>query len=122
MIGINDIIEKVAISEITYNYINILDFIELNCPQTKVYIQSVLPTYGRKSILSSSKSINLTVQELNINLKAIALKRNLGFIDMYYSFVNKNNELKPELTDEGIHLNTKGYTIWHSFLNKYVNI
>ena len=121
MIGINDIIEKFPLSEIQTNYEHLIQIIQKKCPNTKIYIQSTLPTCGRKSLLSSSEDVNLKVIELNTFLKNYAKSQNIVFIDMYPDFVNQNNELKPELTTEGIHLNALGYEIWLRYLKKYTD-
>ncbi len=122
MIGINDIIEKIPLNEIEKNYIIILETIKKKSPKTKIYIQSTLPTYGLNSFLSSSKGINKTVIKLNDFLKKTADKMNIVFIDMYPEFVNESNELRQEVTTDGIHLNMKGYQLWKSFLRKYLLI
>ena len=74
-----------------------------------------------KSLLSSSEDVNLKVIELNTFLKNYAKSQNIVFIDMYPDFVNQNNELKPELTTEGIHLNALGYEIWLRYFKKYTD-
>ncbi|HVA99255.1 MAG TPA: GDSL-type esterase/lipase family protein [Bacteroidia bacterium] len=121
MIGINDIVEKVPMSQIEKNYSQILDTIKTDCPQTKVFIQSTLPTEGLKSLLSSSQSINKKVEKLNAFLKAEAKNRNLVFINMYPDFVDKNNELKKEYSKDGVHLTKKGYDVWLWHLMGYWN-
>lgn len=120
MIGINDIIEKISIEEIETNYIELLELIEKKCPNTKIYIQSTLPTVNRNGILNSSEDINIRVQELNKKLKALALRKKLIFIDMYASFADKNNLLKENFTTDGIHLNKKGYKIWESYIERFL--
>lgn len=122
MIGINDIIEKVPLSEIEDNYLKILELIKKKCPFTKIYIQSTLPTVGLRSLLNSSKSINKTVQKLNTFLKETAIEKNIVYIDMYSDFINDNNELRSELTTDGIHLSKKGYLIWKSHLKDYITV
>ncbi len=121
MIGVNDIIEKVSLTEIEENYITIIKSIKTKCPKAKVYIQSTLPTYGLNSTLSSSNTINKTIQKLNLFLKQITKENNIIFIDMYGDFVNENNQLKPKLTTDGVHLNREGYAIWMSHIINYIN-
>ncbi|MEO6882841.1 MAG: GDSL-type esterase/lipase family protein [Bacteroidia bacterium] len=121
MIGINDIVEKVPLSEIENNYIKILDLLKTDCPQTKIFIQSTLPTFGLKSLLSSSKIINLKVEKLNTFLLLESKKRNITLINLYPFFVTSNNELNPDLTTDGVHLNKKGYEIWLTQIKPYFN-
>ena len=121
MIGINDIIEKVPINETEENYRKIINLIQSDCPRTRIYIQSTLPTYGLAGTFSSSKDINNRVQELNRFLKIITKEKGIIFIDMYNDFVNSKNELRPELTIDGIHLNEAGNNLWLSHVKEFMN-
>ena len=122
MIGINDIIEKVPLPDIEENYLKIIRLVKTNCPKTTIYIQSTLPTRNFKSLFSSSSGINKKVQELNTFLLKMSVDNNLQFIDLYPDFANDKNELKQELTTDGIHLNKKGYSVWTSHLKRYINV
>lgn len=119
-IGINDIVERVPLSEIENNYREVLDRITKDSPSTIIYIQSTLPTRDLKSIFRNSKDINKIVMELNIFLKKQAEERKLTFINMYPDFADANNELKKELTYDGVHLTEEGYYIWKKHLSKYI--
>jgi len=119
MIGINDIIEKVPLTDIEENYMKIIRLVQTQCPRTTIYIQSTLPTRNFKSLLSSSSGINNKVRELNSFLLKTAVDKGLHFIDLYPDFIDNKNELKQELTTDGIHLNEKGYSIWSSHLKKF---
>jgi lysophospholipase L1-like esterase len=120
MIGINDLVEKVPVSEIENNYVKIVELIEKNCPNTKIVIQSTLPTCWLKSTLSSSQDVNKRVQKLNNFLKTYSKNKHITFIDMYSDFVNSNNELQNNLTTDGVHLNKTGYNIWLSYIKDYL--
>lgn len=122
MIGINDIIEKVPLSVIQENYLEILELIETNCPNTKIYIQSTLPTRDLESLISSSYGINKNVQALNLFLNEISNKKGITFIDMYSEFTNENNELSEELTTDGIHLTRAGYNLWITHLENQIQL
>jgi lysophospholipase L1-like esterase len=120
MIGINDIVEKVPLSEIEDNYFKIIKLIKTNCPNTKIFIESTLPTCGLASLLNSSKSINKKVQKLNEFLAKTCHENELVFVDMYSDFADENNELKRDLTSDGIHLSRKGNLIWVSHVWDYI--
>jgi lysophospholipase L1-like esterase len=120
MIGINDIVEKVPLKEIKFNYKKIVELVRSDSPDTKIYIQSTLPTRDLESLLSSSTSVNKSVIELNDYLKLMSKDQGLTFIDMYASFIDEHNNLKSELTWDGIHLNQQGYMIWKNYLAPYL--
>lgn len=121
MIGINDLIEKVSLNEIKENYRTIIEILKTKCPKTKIFIQSNLPTYGLKSTFSSSRDINYRVLELNKYLENLAKQEKVVFINLYDDFVNQKNELKPELTTDGVHLRKQGYQIWKSRIIQFLN-
>ena len=121
-IGINDIVERVPLSKIKTNYLQILDRVASECPDTKIYIQSTLPTRDLKSFFRSSKDINKIVMKLNLFLKMQAQERKITFIDLYPDFADENNEMKQELTTDGVHLNETGYNIWKKHLSKFISI
>lgn len=121
-IGINDIVERVSLTEIEGNYKEILNRITKASPNTVIYIQSTLPTRDLKSAFRDSKDINEIVMELNVFLKKQAEERKLTFINMYPDFADANNELKKELTYDGVHLTEEGYNIWKKHLAKYFHL
>lgn len=121
-IGINDIVERVPLTKVKANYLTLLDQIKAASPKTVVYIQSTLPTRNLKSFFRSSKDINKIVMKLNRFLKAQAKERKITFIDLYPDFADENNEMKQELTTDGVHLNEAGYTIWKKHLAKHISI
>ena len=122
MIGINDIVEKVPLSEIETNYLKIYDILKKYCPKTKIYFESTLPTRNLNSLLHSSKDINKTVIELNTFLQNTAKEKNCIFINMYSAFVDNHNYLRKELTTDGVHLNKAGYLIWQSYIKNDIRL
>jgi lysophospholipase L1-like esterase len=71
MIGVNDIRSKVSDSTIIKNYVHFFDKIKLESPNTKVYLQSILPV---NNDIGASKTTNERVNKLNNLLKEIALR------------------------------------------------
>lgn len=121
MIGINDIIEKVPMSEIKQNYVRVLDLLEEGCPAATIYLQSTLPTVGLRGLLSSSITHNREVIVLNQFLRQEAANREMIFVDMCKTFASEDNALRSELTVDGIHLNKRGYFLWKSIIKKYIS-
>jgi lysophospholipase L1-like esterase len=119
MIGINDIIEQVPMWQICDNYEKIIDNISQESPETEIFVQSTLPTYGLEGAISSGSSINRKVIELNRFLQSMCQRRGLTYIDLYSGMVNEQKELRHDLTSDGIHLNEEGYIIWKSVIQLY---
>lgn len=118
-VGINDIVEKVPLDELTQNYANIIHRIKKACPGVLIYIQNNLPVNMKGSFLTSDEDINALVREQNKNLKSLATGNSLTYIDLHSHFL-KNGELDMDLSTDGIHLNDKGYTTWRSVVQEYL--
>lgn len=120
MIGVNDLIRKRKVSEIISNYDKILKFIQKKSPQTKIFVQSVLPV-NEDIRHRLSQAMNDDVIRLNADLKELCTKYRVNFIDLFPLFANEKNKLKKEYTIDGLHPNGKGYLVWKSAIEKYVN-
>jgi lysophospholipase L1-like esterase len=120
MIGVNDLIRKRKISEIILNYDNILKFIQKKSPQTKIFVQSVLPV-NEDIRHRLSHTMNDDVIRLNVYLKELCTQYGVNFIDLFPLFADEENKLKKEYTFDGLHPNGKGYMVWKSAIKKYVN-
>jgi lysophospholipase L1-like esterase len=118
-LGINDIVEKVPLDELTQNYSNIIHRLQKACPGVKLYIQNNLPVNMRGSFLTSNEDINALVREQNKNLKGLAGGNSLTYIDLHSHFL-KDGALDMDLSTDGIHLNDKGYAIWRSVVEEYL--
>lgn len=119
MIGINDIGRGLPLEVIISNYQGILKKIRTQSPGTEVYIQSVLPM--NDEILSAAylKNKKQIVRDLNAALKDLAEKYELTYIDLYNKvFADEDNNLKPELTMDGIHLKPASYVLWTEYLKE----
>ncbi|MHB0754386.1 GDSL-type esterase/lipase family protein [Polaribacter sp. M15] len=111
MIGINDLGKGKSVNQILEKYTILMDKTHSNLPETKIYIQSVLPT-KRKNLS------NTDIKKINIGLIKIANKYNKNYIDLYSSFLSKNNELNDAYSLDGLHLNGKGYQLWKQIIKK----
>ena len=95
------------------NIIKISQVINAQTPQTKIYIQTVLPIEKEKF-----KNNILKVNEI---IKANEKDNPYQIIDLYSIFVNENGLIKKDLSNDGIHLNEKGYEAWVDFIKPVVS-
>ncbi|WP_342439346.1 GDSL-type esterase/lipase family protein [Paenibacillus sp. FSL L8-0436] len=116
MAGINDLYEKRSIKKIVSNYSEIMKSFKTSSPDTKVYIQSVLPVNNE---MYGDAIHNTDVVSLNTKLKETASKFGYEYVDVY-SELSEQNQLLKTLTIEGIHLNGEGYKLWRKVLEKYL--
>lgn len=109
MSGINDLGQKRSISSILFNYKKIISKINLNSPNTELFVQSVLPVNNE---IRDTKRSNESIKELNEKLNMLTKSFNCSFIDLHSLFIDKNGNLSSDYSLDGIHLNGSGYFVW----------
>lgn len=111
-IGINDLNKGFKTPEIINNYKAILNRIHSDTPDTKIFIQSVLPVSSNVPISNDS------IQVLN-SLLIVLADPSTTYIDLYSSFVS-GKEMNPLYTFDGIHPNGQGYLLMKKLLQPYL--
>lgn len=116
MAGTNDLYH-VSLDEYEERYALMLNVIMDSLPNSKIYIQSVLPCNHEKN----SKGIsNKKIQEANKLAKNLAGKFNCTYINLYDLYVDNNNEMQIDLTRDGTHLYKESYKIWAKAIEYYI--
>jgi len=118
MIGINDLRNGVKSEQIINNYKKIMNKIKHDSPNTKVYIQSILPINEK---LYKSTIKNNYIISINKQIQVLVGKYNYTYINLFPLFVDSNDNLNSKFTIEGLHINGEGYLIWRQILEKYVS-
>ncbi|MGU3462973.1 GDSL-type esterase/lipase family protein [Bacillus sp. D48C] len=117
MIGINDFSVKTPKEDVLQNYDTILNRLSAGTPDTKVFIQSILPIMNIQELSTiSNKDINWT----NEKLKKVASEKGYTFINLHPLFLDGKGELKKDLNVDGLHLNGKGYKVWENEIRNHV--
>ena len=119
LIGVNDVSHDLSTDSIVYRIDQTLTRIQKESPETKVYLQSLLPI--NESFNRYKKLTNKTYQipEINARLETLAKEKKITFINLYPLFTEKGtNVLKKELTYDGLHLNDEGYKVWVDAIKK----
>jgi len=114
LIGINDIDEEKPVSEIISAYTELVNKLKESLPETKIYLQSLLPTDNRERIK------NTKIIELNQQIFTLAKDSNLTYIDLFTPFATEKNKLNPKYTFDGLHLNGSGYLVWKKEIEDYL--
>lgn len=116
MIGINDIAVGTPDSVIIANHCKIYDYIRAASPQTKIYVQSLLPTNA--DFIEFKRHQNKTEHILAVNsaLQQICTEKGIPFIDLYSRFVDDVGKLNKQYTNDGLHINGYGYMLWKQIL------
>ena len=120
LIGINDISRDFPDEVILQNYKEIINRIQKESPRTKIYIETILPV--NKSFEAYKRHYNKDEHILYINnqLRKIAPEMGVTLIDIYPYFLDDQDRLAADFTDEGLHLNEKGYLKWATILKPYL--
>lgn len=110
MMGTNDLRIGVPVDTVVANYRAVIDIIQSRSPDTRIFVQSVLPVAGVQG------DRNQRIKELNTALERL---EGIVYIDLHSRFVAESGELKQELSYDGLHLNYKGYKLWAEALKPF---
>ena len=81
----------------------VVSTIRRRLPQVPMLIVNVFPTRGEYA------GLNPYVRQFNPHVARIAVKYGCPHLDFYRELVDGAGELRAELTEDGLHLNTAGY-------------
>jgi lysophospholipase L1-like esterase len=104
LIGTNDL-PTLTNEQILQNYKDIILKIISKSSECEIFVISILPT--NSWIDRPNKRIN----ELNIKLEALAKKFEINYLNAFPLFCDEKNQLRQELTTDGLHLSPAGYNI-----------
>lgn len=120
MAGTNDILEKETLSTVLHDYIDLINLVRETSPETKLYVQSLLPVNETFSNEKLSGMTN-TIASFNVQLRHYCERHHVGYINIFKRFVRHGtNEMRRELTSDGLHLTPFGYKVWAFELKKYL--
>lgn len=116
--GINDIGKDIPDVVIADNEMKIVRAIHDKCPQTQVYVESVLPVNSTIKGFPQHYDKEEHVLALNKLLQANAVAGGYTFVDIFHLFVDGDGRLKAEYTYEGLHVKPEAYVVWVDYLKK----
>jgi lysophospholipase L1-like esterase len=120
LIGINDISKNTPVSVILNNYRSIVNGIKQQSPQTRIYLQSLMPTSNDFPLFPNAKNKDDQILAVNIGIEAIAKETGATFIDLFPHFLSTDGKLNAAYTNDGLHLTGEGYLLWAKILRPYV--
>jgi len=115
MVGINDLHSGLDKERILSNYKKIVDTIKDRLPETKIYLESILPIQENKHRIK-----NKDVDDLNLGIRKLADSSNITYIDINSKLKADNNELESKYTVDGEHLKGNAYMIWVNIIKRYI--
>jgi predicted alpha-1,2-mannosidase len=116
LIGTNDLAFGKSVDHISENHRKIVNRIKEESPNTRIYMQSVLPVddaihYTRP---------NASMLEINKRLKQFCAEAGVTYIDIVPVFADENGKLNKKYSNDGLHLNAEGYLQWIKAIKKYL--
>lgn len=122
MIGINDLNWGRSNEFVIEHYEKILSSIKDNLPDSEVFVMSILP---ENKLLEQSSTVdvdknNENIKKLNIQIKSLAESLDYTYVDLFSLTVDDNGYLRSDYSDDGLHLNNRGYEVWTSLLKPYL--
>ena len=121
LIGINDVARGISADSIVQNIGLITETIQEKAPDTKLFIQSVLPVNDRFPKFKGHTSRYSMVPEINQQLRALAKAKNAAYIDLFRHFVNDTGiKMDEKYTNDGLHLTGEGYMLWKEIVEPYI--
>lgn len=115
LIGTNDLSYGRSIEYIIRKTQQIVKSIKAESPNTKIYLQSVLPTYDRKE-----RPID-KIKAINEGYQKIALEEEITYIDLFTYFIDYLGNMDMKYSLDGLHLNGIGYLKWKEIIESKVN-
>lgn len=122
LIGINDVSHNLSVDQLATRYERLVKNIRRTSPQTKLYIQSVMPINNDfrryKNLIGKEK----TVKRFNEKIEKIARDNDAVYIDLWPALADSaTGKLKKAYTNDGLHLTGAGYRAWTELLRPYVD-
>ncbi|NMF60542.1 GDSL-type esterase/lipase family protein [Pseudanabaena yagii] len=110
--GINDIAGNTGATTLDMvegNYISFSELAQMN--HIQVIFGSVLPINDWSALNQTEPQANLKICTLNSWLKNYCQKHQHVYLDYHNHMVDDTGRLRTELSDDGLHPNTKGYEV-----------
>ena len=119
MVGINNLNQGDTPEETFKGYKKIVNRIRSYNPNLKLFLQSILPI-NKDTFIGEPIATNEKIDSLNQNIKLLAKNVGAEFINLYPHFLNPDLQLDNTYSNDGLHLNGKGYLLWKKLIKKYM--
>ncbi|SEN65110.1 Glycosyl hydrolase family 20, catalytic domain [Mucilaginibacter gossypiicola] len=120
LIGVNDLSRNTSPDSVVKNIGLISNYLHEQTPATQVYVQSILPVNKIYNKFGIHTNKSARIIEVNQRLESAADKNHYTYINIHDAFRGKDGLLRPELTNDGLHLKGEGYLVWKHLLYPYV--
>jgi len=118
-IGSNDLTHDIPIDNTIENLYKIVG--KLIQSNISIYILSLLPRgeqYGKRKKNINLEHLNQKIVILNQELNRLCINKNINFVKISEYFSDKSGFLRSDFTNDGTHLNGRGYLVFEKVINK----
>ena len=123
MIGTNDINGRLEVDGILERYEQIIDEINANLPDAQLYCMSIIPQNTQIEESGHIKIAETTPKIISANTGICQLAEEKGaiYLDLFSLIADEDNHLIREYSDDGLHLNPTGLSVWTKLIKPYLN-
>lgn len=118
MAGINGL-KYISLDDFYSQYDKLVSLIIKDSPQTKVFLESILPVDKENMESPDKHADNAKIIKANKIIKIIAEKHNLQYIDVFHLFIT-NGVVNKNMFRDGIHPKKTAYYPWYNLLSPYI--
>lgn len=121
MIGTNDVNGGATAEEIAARYAQIVQRIRAGLPEATLYCMSVIPQNAQLETYSTVKVAETTevILALNREIRRTAEANGAVYLDLFSRLADENDRLIGSYSDDGLHLNVAGLTVWTELIKPY---
>ena len=120
LIGINDVSHNHSVAELGRRYAALVKKIREQSPDTKLYLQSVMPINSKANRYKSLTGKENVIKGFNREIERIAGEEGAVYIDLWPALSDATGNLKREFTNDGLHLTGSGYKAWTNAIRSFV--
>ncbi|MDO4319107.1 MAG: GDSL-type esterase/lipase family protein [Bacteroidales bacterium] len=118
--GANDVSHDLSADSIATAIGELVDYIREATPDTRLYVQSMLPvnnSFGRYRLMAGKED---TIRRINSLIEPMVKAKGATWINLHPAFCDADGNLRADLTNDGLHLLAPGYLIWRDIILPYV--
>lgn len=116
MLGVNEL--GWGAGEFSEYYGLLIDALREAQPEARIYLQSILPV-GHDPVVSGSEINNDNVRLFNEKILALALEKEVYYLDIYSAVVTEDGYLPEAAAPDGVHLGKEYCGIWYDYLKTH---
>ena len=122
LIGINDLAHGKSTKQVIENHRKIYAKIKKESPLTQLFVESVLPVNNYFGSFRGHTNKGDSIAVVNIALRKMAHEMGHTFIDLHSKMKDNQGKLRRDLTEDGLHLNGRGYQVWQEVIKDYIQL